>query len=117
MWQCCCCLALPERKEGKLPELETEGEPPGDQWPTTSLPLPPTSPENFRFEDLEYPYAAKALYFYKHPCLLWDSHRGLMTQQSVSLTTIADRRRYVAVKIIIYPEISSMLEILITYSI
>ncbi|GFT24271.1 laminin subunit alpha [Trichonephila clavipes] len=40
----------------------------------TSLPLPPTTREEFRLDGyLEYP--AKALYIYKHPCLLRDSNQ------------------------------------------
>ncbi|GFY29340.1 hypothetical protein TNCV_4724681 [Trichonephila clavipes] len=41
-----------------------EGERPGSgQRPANSLPLPPTSPEDLRFDGyLEYPHAAKALY-------------------------------------------------------
>ncbi|GFY27280.1 hypothetical protein TNCV_2069001 [Trichonephila clavipes] len=44
------------------PNLEREN-PGGDQGPPTSLPLPPTSREDLRFDGyLEYPHAAKALY-------------------------------------------------------
>ncbi|GFX13052.1 hypothetical protein TNCV_2357081 [Trichonephila clavipes] len=34
------------------------------------------------------PYAAKALYIYKHPCLLRDSNPVPTAPQSLSLTTI-----------------------------
>ncbi|GFU39804.1 uncharacterized protein TNCV_1949831 [Trichonephila clavipes] len=37
---------------------------------------------------LEYQHAEKALYIYKHPCLLRDSNPGPTVQQSPSLTTI-----------------------------
>ncbi|GFW59844.1 hypothetical protein TNCV_2917261 [Trichonephila clavipes] len=37
---------------------------------------------------LEYPHAAKALYIYKHPCLLRDANPGPLAQQSASLTAI-----------------------------
>ncbi|GFS55643.1 hypothetical protein TNCV_131591 [Trichonephila clavipes] len=36
------------------------------------------------------PPATKALYIYKHPCLLRDSNPGPTAQQSASLTTIPD---------------------------
>ncbi|GFY07367.1 hypothetical protein TNCV_5085521 [Trichonephila clavipes] len=46
-----------------------EGEDPGSsQMPSTSLPLPPTSPKDLQLDGyLKYPHAAKALYIYKHP--------------------------------------------------
>ncbi|GFV81152.1 uncharacterized protein TNCV_3742131 [Trichonephila clavipes] len=51
--------------------------PGGGQGPPTSLPLPPTTREDLRRDSyLEYPHAAKALYIYKHPCLLRDSNPG-----------------------------------------
>ncbi|GFY32290.1 uncharacterized protein TNCV_3557981 [Trichonephila clavipes] len=61
------------------------------QGPPTSLILPQTSPEDLRLDGyLEYPPIAKALYIYKHPCLLWDSNPGPKAQQSASLTNIPD---------------------------
>ncbi|GFY02418.1 hypothetical protein TNCV_3502991 [Trichonephila clavipes] len=39
---------------------------------------------------LRVPPAGKALFIYKHPCLLRDSNPGPTTQQSASLTTILD---------------------------
>ncbi|GFT14758.1 uncharacterized protein TNCV_99531 [Trichonephila clavipes] len=64
------------------------------QEPHTSHPLPPTSREDLRLLScLEYPHAAKALYIYKHPCLLWDSNPGSSAQQSASLNTIQDGRQ------------------------
>ncbi|GFW54034.1 hypothetical protein TNCV_3828421 [Trichonephila clavipes] len=39
------------------------------------------------------PHAAKALYIYKHPCLLRDSNPVPTTSQSASLTTIPDGRQ------------------------
>ncbi|GFT55105.1 hypothetical protein TNCV_2325981 [Trichonephila clavipes] len=48
------------------PNFEEE-HPGGNQRPSTSLPLPPTSRENLWLDGyLEYPHAAKALYIYKH---------------------------------------------------
>ncbi|GFS69123.1 uncharacterized protein TNCV_4009851 [Trichonephila clavipes] len=41
---------------------------------------------------LEYPHAAKALYIYKHPCLLRDLNPGRTSSQSASLTTIPNER-------------------------
>ncbi|GFV56045.1 uncharacterized protein TNCV_2266311 [Trichonephila clavipes] len=39
--------------------------------------LPPTSREDLRLDGyLEYLHTAKALYIYKHPCLLWDLNPG-----------------------------------------
>ncbi|GFW46263.1 uncharacterized protein TNCV_2813581 [Trichonephila clavipes] len=82
------------RKERKsiITHPEVEGEYPGNaQGLPTSLPLSSTSREDLRFDGyLEYPHAAKALYIYKHPCLLRDSNPGPTAQQSVSLTTIPD---------------------------
>ncbi|GFV04218.1 uncharacterized protein TNCV_918391 [Trichonephila clavipes] len=61
----------------------------GGQSPPTSLPLPPTSREDLGLDGyLKYPHAAKALYVYKHLCLLRDSNLGLTEHQSASLTTI-----------------------------
>ncbi|GFU65523.1 uncharacterized protein TNCV_634461 [Trichonephila clavipes] len=52
-------------------------------------PLPPTSHEDLRLDGyLEYPHVAKALYIYKHPCLLRDSNPDPTAPQSASLTTI-----------------------------
>ncbi|GFU31714.1 hypothetical protein TNCV_1175961 [Trichonephila clavipes] len=48
----------------------------------TSLPLPPTSREDGL---LKYPHVEKALYIFKHPCLLQDSNPGPTAQQSASL--------------------------------
>ncbi|GFW74491.1 uncharacterized protein TNCV_2413901 [Trichonephila clavipes] len=63
----------------------------GGQRPPTSPPLPPRSREDLRLDGyLEYPYATKALYIYKHSCLLWDSNPVPTAQQSASLTTIPD---------------------------
>ncbi|GFX08533.1 uncharacterized protein TNCV_4170321 [Trichonephila clavipes] len=60
--------------------------PGGGQGPSTSLFLPPTSPEDLRLDGyLEYNRAAKALYIYKHPCLLRDSNPGPTAQQPASL--------------------------------
>ncbi|GFS97693.1 uncharacterized protein TNCV_2558541 [Trichonephila clavipes] len=57
------------------------------------LPPPPTSGEDLRLDGyLEYTHAAKALYTYRHPRLLWDSNPVPTTPQSVSLTTISDGR-------------------------
>ncbi|PRD36099.1 UNVERIFIED_CONTAM: hypothetical protein NCL1_09697 [Trichonephila clavipes] len=67
----------------------------GSQRPLTCLPLPPTSREDLRLDGyLEYPHAAKTLYIYKYPCLLWDSNPVPTAQQSASLTTIPDGRRH-----------------------
>ncbi|GFX56751.1 hypothetical protein TNCV_494991 [Trichonephila clavipes] len=45
----------------------------GGQGPPTSFPLPPTSRQDLRLNEyLEYPHATKAVYIYKHPCLLPD---------------------------------------------
>ncbi|GFX81491.1 uncharacterized protein TNCV_4508981 [Trichonephila clavipes] len=53
----------------------------GGQRSPTSLPLPPTSRADLRLDGyLEYPHAAKALYIYKHPCLLRDSNPDPTTQ-------------------------------------
>ncbi|GFX79210.1 uncharacterized protein TNCV_4747941 [Trichonephila clavipes] len=65
----------------------------GGQGPPTCLPFPPTSREDLRLDGyLENPQAVKALYIYKHLCLLRDLNRGSKAQQSVSLTTIPDGR-------------------------
>ncbi|GFX17316.1 uncharacterized protein TNCV_3553211 [Trichonephila clavipes] len=71
-----------------------EGEHPGGgQGHPTSPPLPSTSREDMRLDGyLKYPHAAKALYIYKHPCLLRDSDRVTTAQQSASLTTKPDGR-------------------------
>ncbi|GFW81730.1 uncharacterized protein TNCV_2884041 [Trichonephila clavipes] len=62
------------------PNFEKE-HPGGDQRPPTSLPLPPTLQEDLWLDGyLEYPPAAKALYIYKHPCLLWNSNPGPTAQ-------------------------------------
>ncbi|GFT25405.1 hypothetical protein TNCV_182321 [Trichonephila clavipes] len=51
-------------------------------------------PINFRIDGyLEYQHAAKALYIYKHPCLLRDSNPSPTAQQSASLTAIPDGRQ------------------------
>ncbi|GFX00054.1 uncharacterized protein TNCV_3080501 [Trichonephila clavipes] len=61
----------------------------GGQGPPTSLPRPPTTREDLRLDGyLEYPHAAKALYMYKHPCLLRDSSPVPTAPQSALLTTI-----------------------------
>ncbi|GFW53731.1 uncharacterized protein TNCV_3938251 [Trichonephila clavipes] len=66
----------------------------GGQRPPTSLPLPPTSREDLRFDGyLEYPHATKALYIHKHPRLLRDSYPVPTAQQSASLTTTQDGRQ------------------------
>ncbi|GFX90023.1 uncharacterized protein TNCV_887211 [Trichonephila clavipes] len=63
----------------------------GGQEPPTSLPLPSTTCEDLSLNGyLEYPDAAKALFIYKHPYLLWDSNPDPTVQQSASLTTIPD---------------------------
>ncbi|GFW15252.1 hypothetical protein TNCV_173971 [Trichonephila clavipes] len=55
------------------------------EWLPTSLPLPATLRENLRLDGyLEYPPATKALYIYKHPCLLQDSSPVPTAQQSAS---------------------------------
>ncbi|GFX34471.1 uncharacterized protein TNCV_3657091 [Trichonephila clavipes] len=74
------------------PTAGVEGEYPGrSQGPLTSLPLLPTLRKDLRLDDyLEYPPVAKALYIYKHPCLLRDSKSNPTAQQSASLTTIPD---------------------------
>ncbi|GFS87378.1 uncharacterized protein TNCV_422491 [Trichonephila clavipes] len=70
------------------PNLEGEN-PGGGQGPPTSLPFPPTTREDLRLDGyLAGPYAAKALYIYKHPCLLQDSNPAPTAPQSASLTTI-----------------------------
>ncbi|GFV89674.1 hypothetical protein TNCV_1576471 [Trichonephila clavipes] len=46
----------------------------------------------------ELPYAAKALYIYKQPCLLQDVNPGPTAQQSESLT-IQDGRRYFSLSV------------------
>ncbi|GFX44201.1 uncharacterized protein TNCV_4119971 [Trichonephila clavipes] len=61
------------------------------QGPTTSYPLPPISREDLLLDGtLEYPHAVKALYIYKHSCLLQNSNPVPTTQQSASQTTILD---------------------------
>ncbi|GFW76578.1 hypothetical protein TNCV_2681951 [Trichonephila clavipes] len=46
------------------------------QEPPTSLSFQPTSREDLLLDGyLQYPQAAKAIYIYKHPCLLRDSPR------------------------------------------
>ncbi|GFV73020.1 hypothetical protein TNCV_1734881 [Trichonephila clavipes] len=51
--------------------------PGGCQRPPTSFLTPPTSREDLRLNGyLEFPHVAKALYFYKHLCLLRDSNPG-----------------------------------------
>ncbi|GFV67586.1 hypothetical protein TNCV_4622661 [Trichonephila clavipes] len=73
------------------PNFEVE-HPGGGQRPLTSLPLPSTSQEDLRLEGyLDYLYAAKALYIYKHASLLRDSIPGSTAQQSTSCSTIWDR--------------------------
>ncbi|GFW94838.1 hypothetical protein TNCV_4248781 [Trichonephila clavipes] len=47
----------------------------GRQRTPTSLPLIPASREELQLNSyLEYSHAVKALYIYKHPCLLRDSN-------------------------------------------
>ncbi|GFV26458.1 hypothetical protein TNCV_3361121 [Trichonephila clavipes] len=47
-----------------------------NQVPPTSLPLPPTPRKELRIDGcLKYLHDAKALYFYKYPCILWDSNQ------------------------------------------
>ncbi|GFT83591.1 uncharacterized protein TNCV_4866461 [Trichonephila clavipes] len=54
----------------------------GGQRPVTSLSLPPSTREDLWLDGyLEYPHAAKALYIYKHPCLLRDSNPVPTAQQ------------------------------------
>ncbi|GFV94710.1 uncharacterized protein TNCV_3864331 [Trichonephila clavipes] len=66
----------------------------GGQGPPTSLPLPPITGEDLRLDGyLEYPHAAKALYIYKHPCLLRDWYPSPTASQSASLTPIPAGRR------------------------
>ncbi|GFW78077.1 hypothetical protein TNCV_135471 [Trichonephila clavipes] len=49
----------------------------GGQGPLTSLPIPPTSREDFRLNGcLIYHHAAKALNIHKHPCILRVSNTG-----------------------------------------
>ncbi|GFU51861.1 transposable element Tcb2 transposase [Trichonephila clavipes] len=65
----------------------------GGQSPPTSLPFPPTSQEDLQLDGyLEYTHTAKALYIYKHPCLLRDSNPGPTAQQSASPTTTQEGR-------------------------
>ncbi|GFX36654.1 uncharacterized protein TNCV_580331 [Trichonephila clavipes] len=71
--------------------------PGGGQGNPTYLPLPPTSREDLRLDGyLKYPHAAKALYIYTHPCLLWDSNPVPMAPQSASLTTIPVGRQHLS---------------------
>ncbi|GFW89454.1 uncharacterized protein TNCV_3967441 [Trichonephila clavipes] len=72
--------------------LNFDGErPEGGQGPPTFLLFPLTSREDLRLDGyLKYPHAAKALYIYKHPCLLRDLNTGPTAKQSASLTTIPD---------------------------
>ncbi|GFU01733.1 uncharacterized protein TNCV_1522531 [Trichonephila clavipes] len=66
----------------------------GNQGLPTSLLLPPTSQEDLRLDGyLKYSYAVKALFIYKHPCLLRDLNPVPTVAQSASLTTILDGRR------------------------
>ncbi|GFT20560.1 hypothetical protein TNCV_2183941 [Trichonephila clavipes] len=54
----------------------------GDQKPPNFLFLSPTSREDLHFDNyLENSHAAKALFIYKHPCLLRDSNSGPNAQQ------------------------------------
>ncbi|GFW63780.1 uncharacterized protein TNCV_3743881 [Trichonephila clavipes] len=63
----------------------------GSQVPPTSLPIPLTSREDLWLEGyLEEPHAAKALFIYKHSCLLQDLNPGPTARLSTSLTTIPD---------------------------
>ncbi|GFW60796.1 hypothetical protein TNCV_2672171 [Trichonephila clavipes] len=67
------CLVPPQFREN----------PGGGQGPPTSLPLPPTTREDLQLDGyLEYPHTAKALYIYKHPCLLRDSNPVPTASQS-----------------------------------
>ncbi|GFV09575.1 uncharacterized protein TNCV_3159721 [Trichonephila clavipes] len=51
------------------------------QGPPSSLSHPPTSREDSRLNGYsEYSQAVKALYIYKHPCLLRDSNLGPTAQ-------------------------------------
>ncbi|GFW85723.1 hypothetical protein TNCV_853721 [Trichonephila clavipes] len=64
-----------------------EGEHPGG-GSRASHPMPPTLREDLQLDGcLEYLPAAKALYIYKHPCLLRDSNPGLTAQQPASQTS------------------------------
>ncbi|GFU40682.1 uncharacterized protein TNCV_3230561 [Trichonephila clavipes] len=57
--------------------------------PPPSLPVLPTPREDLRLDSyLKYSHAAKALYIYKHPCLLRDSNPVPTAPQSASLTTV-----------------------------
>ncbi|GFT74049.1 uncharacterized protein TNCV_3707831 [Trichonephila clavipes] len=62
----------------------------GGQVPPISLLLPPTWKDLPLDGYLKYPYAAKALYIYKHPCLLRDSNPAPTAPQSASLTAIPE---------------------------
>ncbi|GFV41669.1 hypothetical protein TNCV_3628201 [Trichonephila clavipes] len=63
----------------------------GGQGSLISLPLPQASQEDMRLDGyLEYRYAAKASYIYKHPCLLRDSNPRPTALQSAFLTPTPD---------------------------
>ncbi|GFV74953.1 hypothetical protein TNCV_1041911 [Trichonephila clavipes] len=73
---------------GFIPNFEEEY--PGDsQGPPTSFPLPSTKREDLWLDGyLENRHAPKALYIYKHPCLLRDSNgRGNLKGQGDGLMT------------------------------
>ncbi|GFW72560.1 uncharacterized protein TNCV_3797881 [Trichonephila clavipes] len=77
---------------GSVPPKFEREHPKGGQGPPTSLNLSPTSREDLQLDGyLEYSHAAKALYIYKHPCLLRELNPGLTALQLASLTTIPDR--------------------------
>ncbi|GFX79856.1 hypothetical protein TNCV_4981681 [Trichonephila clavipes] len=75
--------------------LSFEEEHPGrGSGPSTSHPWPSISREDLQLDCcLSYPPAAKAMYIYKHPCLLRESNPGPTAQLSESLTTIPDGRK------------------------
>ncbi|GFU95132.1 uncharacterized protein TNCV_4139161 [Trichonephila clavipes] len=78
---------------GSLPQINhgVQGETQGRYHMSLALELsiPPTTGEDMRLDGyLEYPHAAKALYTYKHLCLLRNSNPVPTAAQSASLTTI-----------------------------
>ncbi|GFT19198.1 uncharacterized protein TNCV_303261 [Trichonephila clavipes] len=74
----------------------------GGLGPPTSFPFPPTTREDL-WQDgyLEYPHAAKALYIYKHPCLLLDSNPVPTAPQSSSLTAVSVGRHLISKKYVL----------------
>ncbi|GFV88451.1 hypothetical protein TNCV_1242641 [Trichonephila clavipes] len=67
-------IASPVSTSFKMLENHEKEHRSGGQGLPTSLPFPPTSREDLRLDGyLKYPLAVKALYIYKHHCLLWVS--------------------------------------------